>query len=296
MISSFSDSFSRAQSLAAIPRLLLVLSAALALALTGCGSGGGSGDPTIDGNGNGGGDGSGGGDGNGGGGGDGGGGGGDGGGGGSGCVPREPPTECSNCIDDDEDGFIDGADPECTSILDNDESSFATGIPGDNMDPHWQDCFFDGNSGSGDDKCRYHTCCLIGGCNPGQQANSCTVTQACIDNCGGLAVPGCDCFGCCTLCDDQGCLDVVTNPAIAPNCTYAEFRDPSKCPPCTKSQQCGTPCDPMNCILCPGQTPDDLPPECTEPTCPDNLSRCENTSDCGPNQFCSNGCCIFQIP
>ena len=35
--------------------------------------------------------------------------------------------------------------------LDNDESSFATGIPGDNMDACKQDCFFDGNSGMGDD-------------------------------------------------------------------------------------------------------------------------------------------------
>jgi hypothetical protein len=45
---------------------------------------------------------------------------------------------------------------------DNDESSFATGIPGDNIDTVNQDCFFDGNSGGGDDGCDIHVCCLLG--------------------------------------------------------------------------------------------------------------------------------------
>lgn len=45
---------------------------------------------------------------------------------------------------------------------DDDEGSFGTGISGDNRDPKWQDCFFDGNSGAGDDRCRYHTECLTG--------------------------------------------------------------------------------------------------------------------------------------
>src|SRR5262245_10911807 len=40
---------------------------------------------------------------------------------------------CSNGIDDDGDGLVDGFDPECTGPLDNDEGSFATGIPGDNV-------------------------------------------------------------------------------------------------------------------------------------------------------------------
>src|SRR5947207_6303314 len=62
-------------------------------------------------------------------------------------------TQCSDGIDNDGDGKIDYADPECVGPLDNDESSFATGIPGDNIDACKQDCFFDGNSGMGDDGC-----------------------------------------------------------------------------------------------------------------------------------------------
>src|SRR5688572_6561790 len=35
---------------------------------------------------------------------------------------------CDNGLDDDEDGLIDGLDPECTGPFDNDEGTFATGI------------------------------------------------------------------------------------------------------------------------------------------------------------------------
>src|SRR3954464_11019356 len=67
--------------------------------------------------------------------------------------------QCNNGIDDDGDGNVDGFDVECTGGIDDEEASFATGIPGDNRDPKWQDCFFDGNSGAGDDRCRYPTGC-----------------------------------------------------------------------------------------------------------------------------------------
>ncbi len=64
------------------------------------------------------------------------------------------PCQCNNGVDDDGDGTVDGFDIECTGAIDDDEGSFATGIPGDNRDPKWQYCFFDGNSGHGDDRCR----------------------------------------------------------------------------------------------------------------------------------------------
>jgi len=71
---------------------------------------------------------------------------------------------CSDGVDGDSDGLVDMADPECVSAWDNDEASFATGIPGDNRDD-CQDCFFDGNSGSGDDGCRTPTSCVLTGTN-----------------------------------------------------------------------------------------------------------------------------------
>lgn len=206
-------------------------------------------------------------------------------------------AECNNCIDDDGDGFIDGFDPECTGPLDDREDSFATGIPGDNVDPNWQDCFFDGNSGGGDDGCRYHTCCLLGECTPGStQEASCTVTQECTDNCAPLTPPGCDCFGCCTICNDMGCFDIVTNPAIAPDCTAADAHDPALCPPCVQNEDCGgDSCVEFECVLCPGQTEDDLPPECDGAECPGGLTVCTTSDDCASDEFCSTGCCIRVI-
>src|SRR5687767_8202688 len=63
------------------------------------------------------------------------------------CTPNATAPQCSDCSDNDGDGRIDGFDPECSGPLDRLEDSFATGIPGDNMDSTYQDCFFDGDSG-----------------------------------------------------------------------------------------------------------------------------------------------------
>lgn len=214
----------------------------------------------------------------------------------SGCVPGA--TECSDCVDNDNDGRIDGFDPECTSALDDVESSFATGIPGDNIDSLVQDCFFDGNSGEGDDGCAIATCCLLDPTDPGcppPGPSSCTPSQQCIDSCLGVTTPGCDCFGCCTICNSVDCYTVITNPAIAPDCTYDVIDDPVKCPPCTQVTECLNPCDPDNCILCPGQTENDLPPECNGQECANGNTPCDDTSDCSEFQYCSSGCCIDQI-
>src|SRR5262244_3579693 len=67
--------------------------------------------------------------------------------------------QCADGMDNDGDGLIDGADPECSGPYDNDESSYATGIPGDNRAMWMMDCFFDGNSGSGNDNCRWDIRC-----------------------------------------------------------------------------------------------------------------------------------------
>ena len=45
------------------------------------------------------------------------------------------PCACSDGMDNDGDGLVDGFDPECTGPFDDDEATFATGIPGDNKDP-----------------------------------------------------------------------------------------------------------------------------------------------------------------
>jgi hypothetical protein len=224
----------------------------------------------------------------------------------AGCNPSGP--QCNNCIDDDNDGQVDGFDIECTSALDNDESSFATGIPGDNMDTVNQDCFFDGDSGAGNDGCNIHVCCLLGApdqasCPFGAQQYDpaeCddAQSQQCQEVCGSLTPPGCDCFGCCTICDPvtNECFDIITNPATAPNCDATTISDPNACPRCTKVTDCGTPCEPTGCILCPGQTEEDLPPECTMAECPKGQQVCSTEIACPTGQFCTNGCCIDGIP
>jgi hypothetical protein len=222
-------------------------------------------------------------------------------GGGGECSPEN--YQCNNCEDDDGDNLVDGEDPECTGSIDDDEGSFATGIPGDNKDDKWQDCFFDGNSGAGDDNCRWHTCCALGI----EDGEDCPVdnkfdpdkdcpeqTQECIDYCGALTPPGCDCFGCCTVCDTDGCEDIYINPAVSPDCDQETLHDPEVCMQCVKSDECGgdeQECG--GCVLCPGQTEEDLPEACDGMNeCPGGETTCEVSADCGDSQYCSSGCCI----
>lgn len=225
------------------------------------------------------------------------------------CVVGGP--QCSNCIDDDNDKAIDGFDLQCTGPNDNDESSFATGIPGDNMDPVEQDCFFDGDSGAGNDGCNIHVCCLLGAktvadCPIGANKydpSACpppigtgTLSDKCIQTCGKLAPPGCDCFACCTIYDPVTgkYYDVDINPAVSPNCTPDTISDPTKCLSCVKNTQCtGGSCGTGTCTLCPGQTT--LPPGCTDVTCPNNEVKCASDGSCPTATYCSNGCCIGAI-
>lgn len=243
------------------------------------------------------------------------------------CSPTG--SACNNCQDDDADGLIDGADPECTSLDDDDEGSFATGIPGDNRDAINQDCFFDGDSGGGNDGCNVHVCCLLepfvdccegnetpgnNGCvefnGPQYDPAECVQTQECQDKCQPLTPPGCDCFGCCTVCVGDQCQDILTNPAIYEEENCENFPSPTQgqcceseklegCFSCTKSTDCGgANCDddPNDCILCPGQSESDLPATCGgAQQCPEGVVSCEQSQQCGMDQYCTNGCCVDSI-
>jgi hypothetical protein len=225
---------------------------------------------------------------------------------------------CNNGIDDDGDGKIDGFDGECTGAIDDDESSFATGIPGDNRDPKWQDCFFDGNSGAGDDRCRYPTGCLTGELS--QDDAACAVTETCRNNCQPRTPNGCDCFGCCSVkLPGGGSVDVM----LKDSCSLEKIGDESACPVCVKSTACGNECG--ECELCPGKTEADLPEHChtdpppatdppatdppaTDPPASDPpatdppATTCEGGTACDPDhpctemtEFCSMGCCLKVI-
>jgi hypothetical protein len=210
---------------------------------------------------------------------------------------------CNNGVDDDGDGKGDGFDEECTGALDNDEGTFATGIPGDNSDPKWQDCFFDGNSGAGDDHCRYHADCLTGALAASDPA--CAVSDACHDFCEARTPNGCDCFGCCTVqLEDSSSVSVF----IGESCSLENVADEASCPRCTPSAACGNPCG--ECELCPGKSIEDLPASCGTPpdgtagsggsgggttpgySCDAGQSVCSSTSDCPGGDYCSLGCCL----
>jgi hypothetical protein len=204
---------------------------------------------------------------------------------------------CNNGVDDDGDGKLDGFDEECTGALDDDEASFATGISGDNSDPKWQDCFFDGNSGAGDDHCRYHTDCLSGA-KPASDPD-CFVSATCRDFCQQRTPNGCDCFGCCTVqLENATTVDVFIGTA----CSLEDVDDPVKCPRCTPSAECVNTCG--TCELCPGKSVEDLPESCSQTppgggdpdvptyTCQDGQSVCSGAAECPSGQYCSLGCCL----
>ena len=237
--------------------------------------------------------------------------------------------QCSDCVDNDQDGKIDGLDPECSGPIDDREDSFATGIPGDNIDATMQDCFFDGNSGAGNDGCNQHVCCLLQAADQAEcqalapssnygkyKKNECyqpfgnaPVSPKCQMNCGPLAPPGCDCFGCCTVCgnpnDPTTCRDIALNPQISPNCDATNINDPGPdgmidtaddpCKRCYKTDCGNTECGGQTCILCPGQDPSTLPSSCGGTTCPTGVPECDTDGACPAGSWCSQGCCVGVI-
>ena len=226
-------------------------------------------------------------------------------------------TQCSDGIDNDGDGKIDYNDPECVGGLDNDESSYATGIPGDNVDACKQDCFFDGNSGMGDDGCDWqlkcdprttNAACPYDQAYASQHTDECSFSasqsQTCIDKCQKLVPNGCDCFGCCVV------PGAPTPVRLVATCTAKDFGDPTKCPACTQVTQCSNPCE--HCEICIGKPT--LPADCTTTTTPDAgtdgpppTNNCGSdfvpcgpgtatpADGCGPNYGCVTGCCIPSI-
>ena len=197
--------------------------------------------------------------------------------------------ECGDEIDNDMDGFIDLADPECISPCDDDEKSFKTGLPGQNNDCKG-DCYFDENSGGGDDKCEWNLKCDPQ--NPGAEIgcpytpnfHMCNLDMppACLEFCVPLVPNGCDCFGCCEIAGQFVYLDGA-------QCSLDNLDGYQSC---TFFENCNNSCEPENCEVCFGMDPNDLPPGCTEPSCPDELTPCFNQSDCADGEFCQTGCCV----
>jgi len=225
--------------------------------------------------------------------------------GGTGMNDPSDPLDCGGTVyacgdgkDNDGDGLIDLMDTECTGPCDDDESSFATGIPGDNMDCK-QDCFFDGNSGQGDDGCIWSLKCDEA--NPGANigceytgGNNCdnmppNQDPECIEFCLPFVPPGCDCFGCCEVDDGMGGkVNIFLNSH--PDCSIDNI---AACEQCTQSDDCINTCEEEECELCFGET--ELPEGCDENTC-DFGDTCNTAADCPTDWYCLNECCYPPPP
>jgi hypothetical protein len=205
---------------------------------------------------------------------------------------------CGDGMDNDEDGATDLMDPECTGPCDDDEATFQTGLPGDNMDCK-QDCFFDGNSGQGDDGCIWDLRCDPE--NPGANVgceytggNNCNnqppnQDEGCIMFCEQFVPPGCDCFGCCEVETPDGPVHIFLNSG--PDCALDNL---DACQSCTyQIDDCGVPCEPEMCELCFGQ--DELPEGCDDNMC-EIGDPCDTNAECPTDFYCLLGCCYPPPP
>jgi hypothetical protein len=206
------------------------------------------------------------------------------------------PCACDDGLDNDDDGLVDGLDPECTGSFDEDEASF--GIGKSNKQTRCRDCFWDDNAGGGDDGCRYPSECLTGAA-PGNNGNcsSCSVSSECIDTCRDRTPNGCDCFGCCEVARPDGSSLFIE---LAETCSLLLLDDANACPRCVRNTACLNPCG--RCELCVGRRREQLPADCSAATgapasfsCDDGRAVCSSSSDCVGASYCQLGCCLVDL-
>lgn len=200
---------------------------------------------------------------------------------------------CGDGIDNDADGKVDLDDPECISPCDDTEATFATALPGQNSDCK-SDCYFDSDSGGGNDKCDFNLKCdLLSpaaniGCTHDPALTSCeaSVPQTCLDVCLPLVPNGCDCFGCCEVKSSTGNKFIYLGSSEGCNLDNLD-----SCASCTFNPDCSNTCNRQECELCFGD--EKLPDHCTKSSCPDGVKSCSTSSDCSTSEFCLTGCCVF---
>ena len=221
---------------------------------------------------------------------------------------------CGDCLDNDNDCQIDAYDPHCLGPCSDNESGFKGEIPGQNNAACKMDCYFDQDSGAGNDDCHWDHRCdpnqpqLADGCTydpnfkfPGNkscsdyfnaQSAQCAqnVGQANVSGyCGPLVPNGCDCFGCCVF--PQVSYPVYLGSASstqAPGtCNMNTLTDPTKCHKCVQVPSCLNTC--LACEICVGK-PNPGP---GEQCCPTGKQKCGllGQQPCADGFYCVTGCC-----
>jgi hypothetical protein len=234
-----------------------------------------------------------------------------GGGAGSGvCEPASCQTHvyaCGDCVDNDSDGLIDAEDPDCLGPCHNAEDTFFGSIPGQGGSGCSQDCYFDQDSGSGNDRCDWDR-----SCDPLEVAPECPYDpdnaacesflaeqpQRCTDACAPLTPNGCDCFGCCRFPGATTAIWLGSEVDGMPSCSLEFVDDPTRCFPCTQVPSCLNTCE--DCELCVGKR--ELADDCTSDAgtteqCPPGFQPCglSGQSACPSGYYCITGCCIQTV-
>ena len=222
---------------------------------------------------------------------------------------------CGDAVDNDGDGLADAADPDCLGACDNTEDGFHHGIPGDGPGC-LVDCYYDQDSGTGNDGCHWnHRCdpkevapdyfpnpwsgewCAYdpAASTPGTDASCAELSAAqspeCMAYCAPLVPNGCDCFGCCEWPMESGSFVYLggEDENGSPACDRESLDDPWSCHPCTPTPGCFNACDPCEiCVFRP-----ELDPSCPAPSCPGGVEPCAgDCKECPEGSYCITGCCV----
>ncbi|MFZ5896222.1 MAG: hypothetical protein ACOY0T_34525 [Myxococcota bacterium] len=230
------------------------------------------------------------------------------------CPGKNTPYHCGDCIDNDGDGKVDAEDEECTGPCDNTEDSFFGGIPGQSGGGCRRDCYFDQDSGNGNDRCDWSYNCDQKSQPPNfppsgdatcaydeevsLQGATCaglreTQTPTCLETCLPITPNGCDCFGCCELPARSGTFVWLGSQQNGVgSCDLEHINDRSACALCTPVPSCFNPCG--DCEVCAGSTALDAGCSGSSPLCPVG-TPCGPGATCPGTAYCITGCCI-EIP
>lgn len=168
---------------------------------------------------------------------------------------------CGDCSDNDSDGLVDLADPDCLGVCQTAEDTFFVAVSLQNQGRCSQDCYFDDDSGFGNDGCSWsHHCdelsiapdfppegeeCAYAPVRPIQGSSGVTCISAiemqptqCLESCLTRTPPGCDCFGCCVFPEAATAVWIGSNDGNQPTCTRDSVADPQRCRPCSQVPSC----------------------------------------------------------
>jgi hypothetical protein len=220
---------------------------------------------------------------------------------------RGKPLHCGDCLDNDDDGVVDAMDPDCLGPCDDDEDGLSSGMVVTQSPNCRLDCYFDGDSGVGNDQCEWsHKCdeasvapdyppsgearCAFEPTGPSMPIDCAALGSeqppGCLDSCLPLVPNGCDCFGCCELPDGQ--FHFIGRGRGELGCQLDALDDAATCPVCTPVTSCFNSCE--KCEVCVGR---ELDPSCNgNNVCPPGQAACMTDAPCDFQEYCVTGCCV----